>query len=66
MFTDIGAAIEEARYLSMETKRDHVVIQRRGGIMTVRKVRSKKRESGCSCLFSTKSDNFTASRVNTN
>ncbi|QXF35223.1 hypothetical protein CE143_20145 [Photorhabdus luminescens] len=36
IFTDISAAIEEARFLRHETKHHHVVTQKRNGTLTVR------------------------------
>lgn len=66
MFDDINAAIEEARYLRMETKHHHVVTQKKNGFMFVRQVAGESKEKKMRHMFSTRSDNFTASRVNTN
>lgn len=54
MFTDICAAIEEARFLRAMTGHSHAVIQRPGGIMHVRKGRCR----GMHTMYSTKQDRF--------
>lgn len=52
MFTNINAAIEEARYLKATTRHCHAVIQRPGGIMHV--IKSQRR--GTQTLYTTKQD----------
>lgn len=54
MFTDINAAIEEARYLHATTRRCHAVIQRPGGIMHVIKCQRR----GIQALYTTKQDRY--------
>lgn len=54
IFTDINAAIEEARFLKKLTGRCHGVIQRPGGEMFVRKVQRRK----IMTLYTTRQDRF--------
>lgn len=56
MFTDINAAIEEARHLRRETKRHHCVTQKLGGTLWVRLVRSSLRERRARLLYTTRND----------
>lgn len=44
MFTDIAAAIEEARWLRRETYCHHVVVQKRNGYLIVRQEAGESRE----------------------
>lgn len=54
MFTDIPAAIDEARYLKATTGNCHAVIQRPGGIMHVIKCQRR----GIQALYTTKQDRY--------
>lgn len=65
-FTDINSAIEEARYLRIETKHHHVVTQKKNGLMHVRQIASMSKERLLKKMFSTQSDRFSMSVVNTN
>lgn len=56
MFTDINAAIEEARFLRRETKRHHCVSQHQDGGLSVHLQRSWKRESKLKRLYYTRYD----------
>jgi hypothetical protein len=52
MFTNLGSAIDEARYLKSETGKAHAVIQRPSGIMHVRRCVGRLER----VLYSTKQD----------
>jgi hypothetical protein len=58
MFTDLAAAIEEARFLRQLARRHHCVTQRPGGALWVRIERSSKRESIMRQLYTTRQDSF--------
>lgn len=55
IFTDLQAAIEEAKFMKNEVKRHHCVVQKKGGIMRVREVTSMKKENGLKKMYSTAS-----------
>lgn len=56
MFTDIRAAIEEARLLRQQTKHHHVVTQKRNGFLSVRQEVGMSREALLRKSFSTRYD----------
>ncbi len=56
MFTDISAAIEEARWLRHEEKRHFVVVQRPDGYLKVRVEKSMKQEGIKRKAYSTRFD----------
>lgn len=62
MFTDIRAAIEEARWLRQQTKhhhvvtQNHVVTQKRNGFLSVRQEVGMSREALLRKSFSTRYD----------
>jgi len=56
MFTDIAAAIEEARFLRQQTKHHHCITQHKDGEMKVRQEASAKRESLLRKLYTTRND----------
>ncbi len=58
MFTDLAAAIDEARFLSADTGRHHCITQRPGGVMYVRQERNPRREIGLRKLYTTRQDQF--------
>jgi hypothetical protein len=58
MFTNINAAIEEARFLRCETKRHHCITQRPEGELWVRIERSRKRERLLRQLYTTRQDRY--------
>ncbi len=56
IFTDISAAIEEARFLRQETKHHHVITQKRNGTLTVRQEVGINKESRLRKAYSTRYD----------
>lgn len=56
IFTDIQAAIEEARWLRRETKHHHVVTQKRDGYLKVRQEVGESMELLLRKAFSTRYD----------
>lgn len=58
MFTDLAAAIDEARFLRADTGRHHCITQRPGGVMYVRQERNPRREIGLKKLYTTRQDRF--------
>ncbi|EMT6575435.1 hypothetical protein WMR74_001450 [Providencia rettgeri] len=56
MFTDIGAAIEEARWLRRQTKHHHVVTQNSKGYLKVRQETGWRKESLLRKAYSTRYD----------
>ncbi|ROR52309.1 UNVERIFIED_ORG: hypothetical protein EC838_2765 [Providencia alcalifaciens] len=56
MFTDIGAAIEEARWARTKNSRDYAVVQIGCGLMKVSQNRSLGVSSKLRVMFSTKDD----------
>lgn len=56
MFTDLNAAIEEARWMRVNSGHHFVVVQSEGGVMTVRKAANLGSAASRKVMFSTKSD----------
>ncbi len=56
MFTDIGAAIEEARWSRAKNSRDYAVVQIGCGLMKVSQNRNLGVSSRLRIMFSTKDD----------
>ncbi len=56
MFTDISAAIEEARWLRKSNKCNYSVVQSDGGVMNVRVGRFLSEALSKKVMYSTKSD----------
>ncbi len=56
MFTDIGAAIEEARWSRVRNGYDYAVVQIERGIMKVHQLRWLGTNSKLRIMFSTKDD----------
>ncbi|MEI7341230.1 hypothetical protein WCT87_07055 [Pectobacterium brasiliense] len=54
MFTNINAAVEEARFMRAITGHCHGVIQRQKGVMLVRKIDRR----GMHTLYTTQQDKF--------
>ncbi|EFW11236.1 hypothetical protein SSYM_0097, partial [Serratia symbiotica str. Tucson] len=54
MFTNLAAAIDEARFLRAETGRHHCITQRPGGVMYVRQERNPRRDIGLKKLYTTR------------
>ena len=56
MFTDISAAIEEARWIRKENKHHYVVTQKKNGVLNVRQEIGLKREMLLRKAYSTRYD----------
>ncbi|MEI9715978.1 hypothetical protein V5049_11095 [Moellerella wisconsensis] len=56
MFTDIDAAIEEARYLKQQFKFDYAVVQKSGREMKIETNHRAEKHHSLAIMFSTKSD----------
>ncbi|MDU7495769.1 MAG: hypothetical protein E7K97_19745 [Providencia rettgeri] len=56
MFTDIGAAIEEARWLRIKKGHDYAVVQAESGVMKVHLLKWLGVTSKIRVMFSTKED----------
>ncbi len=58
MFTNINAAIEEARFLRLLTRHHHCIHQKRDGTLSVRQEIGAAREKRLRKLYTTRQDRF--------